>query len=106
MEWSGRWNSLALHPSQTSCARENRRTFELLEQIPLLAVTALDIELQAYMLRSAAGIHIFHQAVMAFENAIHFLTDFFNARAGDFVARHQELDVKRFFHVADEKQCQ
>src|SRR5579885_1699355 len=103
MEWCGRWNSLALHPSETSCARENRRPLKLLEQIPLLAATALDIELQAHMLARAARIHIFHEAMMSFENAIHFLADFFDGRAGHFVARHQEFDVERFFHVTNKK---
>src|SRR5580704_2662468 len=74
-----------------------------MEQFLLFAIAALDIELQANMLARASAANVLHQLEVTFENAVDLVGDLVEAAAGHLISGHQQLEVERFFQMAEQE---
>src|SRR4029077_5415539 len=72
-------SSFPVHRPNLNHASQPPRFPQLLQHAVLLTPRSLDVKLHAPVLARISGKHVQHDAVYAFQNAIHFLADLLHA---------------------------
>src|ERR1700676_542641 len=99
MGWCEHPSSLVLHPAETSHSTQHSRRLQQPQEFFLLAIAAIDIELQPNMLARAGAVHILHHPMMTLQDSADLVAYLFDTGPRDFITREQNFQVKRFLQM-------